>query len=79
MKDRIINVLFKQLGSDQQELMKCAEECINKFLRGTEKGETPIETDVVHHAMRPTLLKMGDYRLVEVLKLIFMKKLTYVC
>merc|ERR1712096_54831 len=23
---------------------------------------TPIETDVVHHAMRPTLLKMGDYR-----------------
>ena len=55
-------MLFKQLGSDSKELMETAEECIRQFLKGTESEGTPIETDVVHNAMRPTLLKMGDYR-----------------
>ena len=64
VKERIINVLFKQLGSESKELMRTAEKCIKNFLKGTEAGDTPIETDIVHHAMRPTLLKMGDYRFV---------------
>jgi len=44
--------------------MKTAEDCIAEFLKGTEAEGKPIETDVVHNAMRPTLLKMGDYRCV---------------
>lgn len=62
MKDRIITVLFKQLGSESEELMKTAEECIKKFLKGTSEERQPVENDVVHNAMRPTLFKMGDYR-----------------
>jgi len=68
VKEKIINVLFKLLGSESSELMKTAEECIRKFLEGTESEGAPIETDVVHNAMRPTLLKMGDYRYFNWLK-----------
>lgn len=56
-------MLFKLLGSECKQLMVAAEECIRKFLEGTETEGSPIETDVIHNAMRPTLLKMGDYRL----------------
>ena len=56
-------MLFKQLGSESYQLMKTAEDCIKRFLKGMEIEGKPIETDVVHNAMRPTLLKMGDYRL----------------
>lgn len=62
VKDRIINVLFKQLGSESEQLMKTAEECIKKFLKGTADEGDPVENEVVHNAMRPTLFKMGDYR-----------------
>lgn len=62
VKERIINVLFKQLGSESKVLMQTAEKCVKQFLKGAEALDNPIETDVVHHAMRPTLLKMGDYR-----------------
>nr|XP_018666778.1 transformation/transcription domain-associated protein isoform X1 [Ciona intestinalis]XP_018666779.1 transformation/transcription domain-associated protein isoform X2 [Ciona intestinalis] len=62
VKEKIINVLFKQLGSESKELMTTAEECIRQFLKGTESDGKLIETDVIHNAMRPTLLKMGDYR-----------------
>nr|XP_039255466.1 transformation/transcription domain-associated protein-like [Styela clava] len=62
VKDRIINVLFKQLGSESEELMKTAEECIEKFLKGTAEEGKPVENEVLHNAMRPTLFKMGDYR-----------------
>ncbi|CAK8696388.1 unnamed protein product [Clavelina lepadiformis] len=62
VREKIINVLFKQLGSESYQLMKTAEDCIKRFLKGMEIEGKPIETDVVHNAMRPTLLKMGDYR-----------------
>lgn len=62
VKERIINVLFKLLGSDSKDLMKTAEECIKQFMKGSTEEGKPIESEVIHHAMRPTLFKMGDYR-----------------
>lgn len=62
MKDRIIKGLFKLLGSESEELMRTAEECINKFLDGTKAEGKPVDSEVIHNAMRPTLYKMGDHR-----------------
>ncbi|XP_074658755.1 transformation/transcription domain-associated protein-like [Tubulanus polymorphus] len=56
-RDKIFNVLYKALNSNNNDLQECAYECMKKFIDGN-----AMEMETVHTAMRPLLLMLGDYR-----------------
>ncbi|XP_014681160.1 PREDICTED: transformation/transcription domain-associated protein-like [Priapulus caudatus] len=56
-QDKIFGLLYKALNSTNSELQEAGYECMNKFLAGCQ-----IDMEIVHSAMRPLLLMLGDYR-----------------
>ncbi|XP_048245320.1 transformation/transcription domain-associated protein-like isoform X4 [Haliotis rufescens] len=56
-RDKIFTILYKALNSTNSELQEAAHDCMKKFIGGCQ-----VETDTVHTAIRPLLLKLGDFR-----------------
>ena len=56
-RETIFSVLYKALNSSNSELQEAAHDCMKKFIAGCH-----IEMEQVHTAMRPLLLKLGDFR-----------------
>ncbi|KAL3832377.1 hypothetical protein ACJMK2_024027 [Sinanodonta woodiana] len=56
-REKIFQVLYKALNSKSNELQEVAHDCMKKFIAGCH-----IEMEIVHNAMRPLLLTLGDYR-----------------
>ncbi|XP_078376381.1 transformation/transcription domain-associated protein-like isoform X4 [Oculina patagonica] len=57
VKDKIFNVLYKALNSPTTEIQEAAKQCMKKFMAGTQ-----VDMEQVHMSIRPLLLKLGDYR-----------------
>ncbi|XP_068742186.1 transformation/transcription domain-associated protein-like isoform X1 [Montipora capricornis] len=57
VKDKIFNVLYKALNSSSTEIQEAAKECMKKFMAGSQ-----VDMELVHMSIRPLLLKLGDYR-----------------
>ena len=57
MREKIFNVLYKELNSTNNELQKAAHECMKKFIGGFQ-----MDMEQVHTSMRPLLNMLGDYR-----------------
>ncbi|XP_064648217.1 transformation/transcription domain-associated protein-like isoform X2 [Lineus longissimus] len=56
-RDRIFNVLYKALNSNNSELQEAAYECMKNFISGFH-----MDMEQVHTEMRPLLLMLGDHR-----------------
>ncbi|XP_053373271.1 transformation/transcription domain-associated protein-like isoform X1 [Mercenaria mercenaria] len=56
-REKIFQVLYKALNSKTSELQEVAHDCMKKFI-----ASGHIEMEIVHGAMRPLLLMLGDYR-----------------
>ncbi|KAI0213609.1 Transformation/transcription domain-associated protein [Lamellibrachia satsuma] len=56
-REKIFKVLYKALNSVKTELQTAAHDCMKKFITGFQ-----IDMEMVHTAMRPLLLMLGDYR-----------------
>ncbi|XP_052799623.1 transformation/transcription domain-associated protein-like isoform X2 [Mya arenaria] len=59
-REKIFQVLYKALNSKTSELQEVAHECMKSFQPFISSGN--IEMEIVHSAMRPLLLMLGDYR-----------------
>ncbi|CAH3023319.1 unnamed protein product [Porites evermanni] len=57
VKDKIFNVLYKALNSPTTEIQEAAKNCMKKFMAGSQ-----VDMEQVHMSIRPLLLKLGDYR-----------------
>ncbi|XP_074624680.1 transformation/transcription domain-associated protein-like isoform X2 [Acropora palmata] len=57
VKDKIFNVLYKALNSPTADIQEAAKDCMKKFMAGSQ-----VDMEVVHMSIRPLLLKLGDYR-----------------
>ncbi|GAB6032800.1 hypothetical protein CHUAL_012003 [Chamberlinius hualienensis] len=68
-RDKIFTVLYKALNSSSSELQEIAFKCLKTML-----VIAPVEMEVVHMAMRPLLLQLGDHRN---LNLNFIQRLSY--
>ncbi|XP_017462467.1 PREDICTED: transcription-associated protein 1 [Rhagoletis zephyria] len=56
-KEKIINILFKVMESNKEELQEAAFNCTKVFISGIH-----IDKEKVHAGMRPLLLTLGDHR-----------------
>lgn len=56
-KDKIFTVLYKALNSPVTEIQEAAKDSMKKFMAGTQ-----VDMEQVHMSIRPLLLKLGDYR-----------------
>lgn len=56
-REKNFQVLYKALNSKTSELQEVAHQCMKNFI-----ASGSIEPDIVHRAMRPLLLMLGDYR-----------------
>ncbi|XP_052224459.1 transformation/transcription domain-associated protein-like isoform X9 [Dreissena polymorpha] len=59
-REKIFQVLYKALNSKSSDLQEVAHECMKSFQQFIANGQ--IEMEIVHSAMRPLLLMLGDYR-----------------
>uniref|UniRef100_T1JAK1 Transformation/transcription domain-associated protein n=1 Tax=Strigamia maritima TaxID=126957 RepID=T1JAK1_STRMM len=55
--DKIFTVLYKALNSLDSELQEASFECMKKFI-----VSTTVDIELVHNAVRPLLMTLGDYR-----------------
>ncbi|KAK6165821.1 hypothetical protein SNE40_022660 [Patella caerulea] len=56
-REKIFNILYKALNSTNSDLQEAAHECMKKFILGAS-----VESEVLHVAIRPLLMKLGDFR-----------------
>jgi transformation/transcription domain-associated protein len=56
-EEKIFEVLFKALNSKDLELQETGYECMKKFI-----SNTKIDTSLIHKALRPLLMVLGDFR-----------------
>lgn len=56
-RDKILAILLRALEKNNTEIQETAFECLKKFIVGYS-----VDKEMIHNAMRPLLLTLGDYR-----------------